>query len=115
MKKALKRKLVVLLFLIVIITSCKEEQELILPDFTHTSQGNTEIDAWIRQNYTSPYNITVQYHWDPFEVPINKILVPVKEDKVVPAMRVVKQIWVDPYVKVAGDIFLSSGRPNNLY
>jgi substrate import-associated zinc metallohydrolase lipoprotein len=37
--------------------------------------------------------------------------VPVKEDKVIPVMDVIKKIWIDPYVLKAGDVFVKKHAP----
>ena len=55
------------------------------------------IDKWIYDSVTKPYNIDVKYRWDPWEVALDATLVPPEESKVIPAMSIVKQIWIDPY------------------
>ncbi|WP_437918042.1 substrate import-associated zinc metallohydrolase lipoprotein [Sphingobacterium sp. LRF_L2] len=66
----------------------------------------TDLDEYLYQNFTLPYNIDVKYKWDPYEVNYNKNLVPPDETKVIPVMETIKAIWVDPYEKVAGLNFL---------
>lgn len=65
-----------------------------------------ELDEYLYQHFTLPYNIEVKYKWDPYEVNFNRNLVPPEESKVIPVMETVKTIWVDPYEKVAGPTFL---------
>jgi substrate import-associated zinc metallohydrolase lipoprotein len=55
------------------------------------------IDKWLYDTMTKPYNIDVKYRWDPWEVALDATLVPPEESKVIPAMAIVKQIWIDPY------------------
>ena len=55
------------------------------------------IDKWLYDSITKPYNIEVKYRWDPWEVSLDKTLVPPDESKVIPAMSAIKQIWIDPY------------------
>ena len=55
------------------------------------------IDKWLYDTMTKPYNIDVKYRWDPWEVALDATLVPPEESKVIPAMSIVKQIWIDPY------------------
>ena len=69
------------------------------------------LDTWIEQTLTKPYNIEVKYRWDPYEVPIDKILVPPLIEKVRPIMEGVKAIWIDPYEKVAGSDFIKKFCP----
>jgi substrate import-associated zinc metallohydrolase lipoprotein len=39
------------------------------------------------------------------------VLVPVKEDKVIPVMKVVKDTWIEPYVQKAGEAFVKEHAP----
>ena len=39
-----------------------------------------EIDEWIIDNYTRPYNMEVKYRWDQSELDLNRTLVPIKEE-----------------------------------
>ena len=55
------------------------------------------IDKWLYDSMTKPYNVDVKYRWDPWEVALDATLVPPEENKVIPAMSIVKQIWIDPY------------------
>ena len=71
----------------------------------------TTTDNWLADNFTKPYNIEVKYRWDPFEVPINKTLVPPLVEKVRPTMEAVKSIWIVPYIKEAGLDFIKKFCP----
>ncbi len=55
------------------------------------------IDTWLYDSMTKPYNVDVKYRWDPWEVALDATLVPPDESKVIPAMSIVKQIWIDPH------------------
>lgn len=101
-----------MLILMVMFGSCTSEDENLDVSFLDVeTPERTAIDLWIRDNYTSPYNIAVDYKWKPYELPSNKVLVPVKEDKVIPVMEVVKQTWIDPYVLKAGEVFIKTHAP----
>lgn len=69
------------------------------------------IDNWILDNYTNPYNISIDYRWDQFEADIDKMLVPPKEEYVIPVMNAVKRVWVDTYIAEADDIFFKRYAP----
>lgn len=69
------------------------------------------IDNWILSNYTKPFNIEIKYRWEPYEVKINKFLVPVYEANVIPVMDIVKKVWVDPYTQEAGIDFIKKYSP----
>ncbi|PWK27842.1 substrate import-associated zinc metallohydrolase lipoprotein [Arcicella aurantiaca] len=69
------------------------------------------LDNWIEQTFTKPYNIEVKYRWDPYEVPLDKTLVPPLVAKVQPTMEAVKAIWIDPYEQEAGSDFIKKFCP----
>lgn len=94
--------------------SCSEE------DFTPNQQivglGGDEFewtanDQWIYDNLTQPYNIDVKYRWDQSELDLNKMVVPVKEEVVVPVLRAVKKAFIDPYESEAGTTFVAKLTP----
>lgn len=70
-----------------------------------------EIDEWIIDNYTRPYNMDVKYRWDQSELDLNRTLVPIKEELVVSVMKVVQEIWIKPYEQLAGANFIRSYSP----
>lgn len=72
---------------------------------------NTAIDQWIMANLTNPYNISVKYKWDQFELSLNKTLTPPKEEKIIPVMDAVKKVWIDTYVAEAGSKFMKQYCP----
>ena len=88
----------------------------------HTNLGNVDdipglggdtwvkgpIDYWIYDNLTKPFNISVKYKWDQFELELNKDLVPPKEEKIIPVMQAVKMVWIDTYIAEAGDVFMKT-------
>ena len=53
----------------------------------------------------------VKYKWDQFELALNRTLVPVYEDKVIPIMNTIKETWIVPYEKVAGAAFIKKLSP----
>jgi substrate import-associated zinc metallohydrolase lipoprotein len=71
----------------------------------------TELDKWLQSAFTTPYNIQVKYKWDASETPLSKVLVPPSADKVQPVMEVVKKVWIDPYVDIAGENFIKKYCP----
>lgn len=71
----------------------------------------TETDIWLYNNFVKPYNMEVKYKWDQFELALNRTLVPVYEDKVIPIMNTIKETWIVPYEKVAGAAFIKKLSP----
>jgi substrate import-associated zinc metallohydrolase lipoprotein len=71
------------------------------PDYTPN-----ELDHWLLNNFTYPFNIEVKYRWDASEGDIYRTLVPPKVSQVQPVMEVVKSVWIDTYGEVAGGDFI---------
>jgi len=92
-------------------SSCSDPEEDLDISFLDVDSETNAIDQWIVQNYTDPYNIAINYRWVPFELATDKTLVPVKEEKVIPVMTLVKQTWIDPYVLEAGEDFMKVNAP----
>jgi substrate import-associated zinc metallohydrolase lipoprotein len=69
------------------------------------------LDAWLHDTMTVPYNIEVKYKWDQFEFDVTKTLVPPKEEVVIPAIRAIKKVWIDNYIREAGAIFFKKYCP----
>ncbi|SHH17628.1 substrate import-associated zinc metallohydrolase lipoprotein [Chryseolinea serpens] len=94
-----------------LVSSCSDPEEDLDISFLDVDTETNAIDQWIVQNYTNPYNIAINYKWVPFELATDKTLVPVKEEKVIPVMTLVKETWIDPYVKEAGEDFMKINAP----
>lgn len=95
--------------------ACKKSEHLGSVDDIPGLGGDTwtkgPIDNWIYTNLTKPFNISVKYKWDQFELELNKNLVPPKEEKIVPVMEAVKKVWIDTYIAEAGDVFMRTYCP----
>jgi len=81
---------------------------------TEEEEGMTELDRWIFDNYTSLYNIEILYRWDDFESNPEYNLVPPYESKVEPFLRVIRKVWIEPYIEIAGKNFFSSLCPKQI-
>jgi substrate import-associated zinc metallohydrolase lipoprotein len=101
----------------IVIVSCYKEDELGSVDNIPGLGGDTwtpgAIDKWIVDNLTTPYNIGVKYKWDQGELQddFNKVLVPPKEEKVIPIMDAIKLAWINPYITEAGLMFFKNISP----
>lgn len=101
-------------FVSIFLFSCAEEE--FTPNQNIIGLGGddfpmTEVDNWIYGNMISPYNIDVKYRWDQSELDLNKTMVPIKEDLVVPVMHMIKRVWIDPYESLAGAAFVRKLAP----
>jgi substrate import-associated zinc metallohydrolase lipoprotein len=103
-------KLYLFLVLAISIISCKKEDQPgnvdHIPGLGGDAWDGGPIDQWVATNLTDPFNISVKYKWDQFELELNKNLVPPMEEKIIPVMEAVKKVWIDTYVAEAGDKFM---------
>ncbi len=107
---------------VIVFTSCKKEK-LDLNDITNINGlgGDTwvkgPIDNWIYDTLTVPYNMSVKYKWDQFEdiSDITKILVPPKEESIIPILSAVRKAWINPYIAEAGEVFFKRLSPKFVY
>ncbi|MEO7960309.1 MAG: substrate import-associated zinc metallohydrolase lipoprotein [Ginsengibacter sp.] len=112
-----KQIFIALLSAILFLTSCKKEDPLGSVDNIPGLGGDTwtpgAIDNWISDNLTSTYNIGVKYKWDQGELQadFNRILVPPKEEKIIPLMDAIVKAWINPYVAEAGQMFFKNISP----
>src|SRR5688572_9613031 len=111
-------KLLKFLFITVVtgcISGCEPEEQLDSVDSISGLGGDTwakgHIDNWNFDNLTTPYNIAVKYKWDQSEIELNKTVVPVKEEQVIPVMDAIKKAWIDVYEAEAGSLFVKRYTP----
>ncbi|QTE24106.1 substrate import-associated zinc metallohydrolase lipoprotein [Polaribacter cellanae] len=108
------KKYILLLIALVAISSCKLEDKITESDLDVSTPKLSELDAWLRKEFTTPYNIDVRYSWDDDEVDQSRYLFPPLIDNVKPAMEAIKTIWVDTYTKVGGKDFIKKIAPRNI-
>lgn len=108
-------KPLVVVLIAVLFASCKKEEPLGNVDNISGLGGDTwtegPIDKWIYSNLTVPYNIAVKYKWDQSEIELNKTVVPVKEEQVIPVLSAIKKAWIDTYEAEAGSLFVKRYTP----
>lgn len=114
--KHMKARLtIVVVMMTFFFASCKKEDPLGSVDNISGLGGDTwtqgPIDKWIYDTLTVPYNIAVKYKWDQAEIDLNKTVVPVKEEQVVPVMSAIKKAWIDVYEAEAGSLFVKKYTP----
>ena len=61
------------------------------------------FDYWLLDNYTYPYNIDFMYRMKDIESDHKYNLVPADYDKAVALSKIIKHVWMDAYVELAGD------------
>jgi substrate import-associated zinc metallohydrolase lipoprotein len=108
-------KNLVLITFILFAIGCNKKEHLRSVDDIPGLGGDTwvkgPIDYWIFDHLTKPFNISVKYKWDQFELELNKNLVPPREEKIIPVMEAVKKVWIDTYIAEAGDVFMRTYCP----
>lgn len=100
----------------VLFSSCrKDDDDLSVADNLLGLGGDqwvkNDIDRWLYDNLTKPYNIAVKYKWDQFEFDVSRTLVPPDESKIIPMWDVIRQVWIEPYVAEAGKVFFNRYAP----
>lgn len=89
---------------------CREEEkiadDLYIPGLGGEGYAENELDKWLYQNYTLPYNIDVVYRWDAAQAysSLSEVqLVPVEFDAVQPMMAALRDVWFEPYIQATGN------------
>lgn len=97
------------------IFSCSDDDGIKGDSYIDTTPPElTELDLWIRDSFTYPYNIEVLYEWNENEVDQNRYLYPPETESVKPALEVVKHMWIDTYTDVGGEDFVKKIAPRQL-
>jgi substrate import-associated zinc metallohydrolase lipoprotein len=106
-------RLFLLLFTVSLLSACSEDDDADtpLPDLGGETWTQGPVDAWLYENYVVPYNIEVKYRFDRYEVALNRVLAPAREDKVIPVMETIRKTWIVPYEQEAGATFIKSLSP----
>jgi substrate import-associated zinc metallohydrolase lipoprotein len=110
------------LLLTVLLGSCaKEDFDINDANNINGLGGDTwakgPIDNWINDTLTVPYNISVKYKWDQWEdlSDITKIIVPPKEEIIIPILSATRRAWINPYIAEGGELFFKRLSPKFMY
>ena len=108
-------KLYLLLLISVAMFGCsKDEITDSLIDIPEENKVLSATDQFIKDNFSTPYNMEVVYRWNDNENDASKNLVPPSEDKVIPFLKAVKKIWINSYITQAGNDFFKPLVPKQL-
>ncbi len=99
--------------------SCRKAEDLNYvqpPGLGGDTWPKTAIDNWIYDSLTLPYNIAVKYKWDPWELQqLDRDVTPPDESKIISALSVLKQVWINPYIAETGsETFIKQFSPKQL-
>lgn len=97
---------------ILLLSSCRREDPLgnvnDIPGLGGDTWTQGPIDKWIYDSLTVPFNIDVAYKWNAFALnQLDKNVVPVKEEIVIPVLSAMKRVWINSYVAEIGGLFKS--------
>lgn len=108
-------KIYLLFLALAVFASCKKEDDLgdvsSIPGLGGDTWEPTEIDTYIKDTFTIPFNVTAKYKWDQGELDFNKTLTPPREEKIKPVLGAIKKVWIDNYVAEAGKAFMQKYIP----
>ncbi|WP_316805838.1 putative zinc-binding metallopeptidase [Pedobacter agri] len=112
--KKIFNKGVVALGMLTILASCKKEGTLnanldAIDQNIITNKNAT--DLWLDQNFLNPYNIETKYRFDRFELPSGKNITPPLVGQVIPAMEMVRDVWIRPFEAAGGSDFIKRISP----
>jgi substrate import-associated zinc metallohydrolase lipoprotein len=107
------KNLILLCCSLILLFSCKEDEVLDreIPGLGGESWVKGPLDIWLEENFVTPYNIEVKYRFDRYELALNRVLVPTREDRLIPVMETIKKTWIEPYDQVAGPNFIKKLSP----
>lgn len=95
--------------------SCVEDEPDCLSIFDTISEPQRdELDTWLYENYTLPYNVDFQYKWKDIESDKKYTLVPADSARSAKLAIIVKHLWFGAYDAVMGSDFLKESTPRIL-
>lgn len=112
--KTIFNKGLLALGMLTILASCKKEGTLnanldAIDQNIITNKNATDI--WLDQNFLNPYNIETKYRFDRFELPSGKNITPPSVEQVIPAMEMVRDVWIRPFESAGGSDFIKKISP----
>lgn len=114
-KKYITRLWALLAITASVVAACSDDDEISSgSNLDVTPAEMNAVDAWINENFTTPYNIEVVYRWSESLVDQDRYLYPPVADSVQPALDVVRKLWIEPYTAVGGPDFVKKIAPRQL-
>jgi substrate import-associated zinc metallohydrolase lipoprotein len=92
--------IITVIFAGLVFVSCGKE-DLGQSNITIPEVSSDPTDIWVMENYTNPYNIKVNYKWVADMSDPSRYMVPAKQDFVIPFLKTVKKVWLEPYGKAS--------------
>lgn len=114
MKKVKKYTIACLVLTAIAFSGCTNEDRPEGSQLEVTNPPQSILDNWITSNYTTPYNINIQYKWNQNAVDNNRYLYPPEKDKVQPVLEIIQKIWLNSYATIAGPNFVKKIAPREI-
>ena len=94
-------------------SSCDDESDLSDTSVLSVEEGyQGDLDKWIIDNYTTPYNIEVKWKWDDNEVSSKFWVTPPQKKQAKEFLEAMLEVWIKPYKEeTAGNPFLETFIP----
>ena len=101
-------------------SACREVEviadDIYIPGLGGTDEVPNEVDYWLYDNFTEPYNIEVVYRWDASQMhnSLAAKLVPIEFEAIMPMMAAMRDVWFEPFNLAAGEDFLKLLAPKKV-
>jgi substrate import-associated zinc metallohydrolase lipoprotein len=106
MKQLFKISIAIVMVL-TLVSSCRKDENGSLDTPPLGLGGDTweknNLDKWIYDSLTTPFNIAVKYRWDAWELELDKTLVPPDTAKVIPSLQGLLAVAFTPYIQQTGN------------
>ncbi|MGN7784169.1 substrate import-associated zinc metallohydrolase lipoprotein [Niabella sp. 22666] len=107
--KKIKIYIVAAAVLTTLMVSCRKSDtnlDVDMSDYPQNITTTNEMDTWLTNNFTTPWNILVQYRYDRGKQgEVIRNVTPVDMDRIKPAMQMILDNFIAPYKKVGGETF----------
>lgn len=104
-----------LLLLSLCLGACQEKDPLkdesVIPSIEHELANRTELDNYIEEHFTKPYNVNLIYRYVDREVSREWTFAPITYDKSVEFATLIQHLYYEPFSKVTSQQFLREYTP----
>lgn len=110
-----KITILIISFLLLILQGCRpEEVNLGESEIKTDSTLRTDLDDWLENVFTIPFNINISYKWNENVIDFERALTPPNPENVKLAGEAINSIWLQSYSQVAGEDFIKKIAPREL-
>ena len=114
------KKIYILAMTVALTTACQKEKALDTEKSVieePSAQTRNNIEQYIYDSIQKPYNVGVLYKFVDNDFSAEnqkKYLYPATESNVIPILKKLKRIWIDPYTRIAGEDFIKGAAPRQI-